>query len=107
MSKSLNERKTDARIFAEETLDEPEFQKLEKHPRRDEVYQQVALAGKTAYDRTAEMMKEPGHEADDPMLPADYSQEAMRATLDRKLNELFPNRNTERDPALDDLLQML
>ena len=89
-AKSLEEWTEDARIFAQESLDDEDFRLLDTHPKRKDVYRQIAYAGKETYRRMKEMLEKQGHEANDPMIPFDLSREAMLDRLGQEMDRLFP-----------------
>lgn len=89
-AKSLEEWTKDARIFCQESLDEEDFRLLDTHPASKKVYKEIATSGKETYRRMKEMLEQPGHEADDPMIPFDLSREAMLDTLGQQMNRLYP-----------------
>lgn len=99
MAETMQEWIKDARIYAEETLDSEDFRLLDTNPKRKEVYRTIAAEGRQVYNHMKEVLAEPGHEADDPMIPFDLSREAMRAALGREMDKLFPGWMTETEEA--------
>ena len=84
----------DAKIFAEEVLDEECLKALEKSPNRNLIYREIAEAGKRTKEtmlRRAEEMKLDGMDLVIAQETAtDYSQEAMRGTLGRWMEKIMP-----------------
>lgn len=109
MAETMQEWIRDARIYAEEALDDEDFRMLDTHPKRKEVYREIAAEGRQVYNQMKDVLAEPGHEADDPMIPFDLSREAMRAALGRGMDRLFPGwlADTEEAESLDYLLEQM
>ena len=99
----------DARVFAEESLDPEDLQKLEKNPKRENVYREVAISGMETYNRMKGMLNSPEHAADDPMIPFDLSREAMLDTLGQQMDKLFPGwlEKAQEAQSLDYLLEQM
>lgn len=87
----------DAEYLAEEVLDDPDLELLRQYPKRGAVYRAVGTVGRSVYRKMSDWQDQ--HPEADYMLARDYSQEAMTAELKRKLDELFPNREQEREEA--------
>ena len=99
MAENLMQWVQDARVFAEESLDDEDFRKLEANPGKQKVYREVAISGMGTYNRMKEMLGE----TDDPMIPFDLSREAMLDTLGQQMDKLFPGwlkaRQEPEDPG--------